>query len=73
MATKVTMTNNSEVNTPIFGSLTVGEWFTCEGELYCKVASSDEENNAFYPCGSCLTSFGMCEKVTSVDEVEICF
>lgn len=73
MATKVTMTNNSEANTPTFGSLTVSEWFVSDGELYCKVAPSDEENNAFYPRGSCLVDFDMCEKVTPVNEIEICF
>ena len=73
MATKVIMTNSNAINAT-FGNLERGEWFIADDkELYCKVAFSEEENNAFYPGGSCLTTFDKCEKVIPVDEVEICF
>jgi len=69
------MTNVSCVDrrietTPTFSQLAVGQWFECEGQVFCKVGPLLEGYNAFNPCCG-FELFDDGELVTPIEHIRI--
>ena len=73
--TNITFTDRRINYAPTFGQLAVGQWFMCEGQLFCKTESLlnktvTEDYNAFNPCGG-FELFGDEEFVEPIEHIQI--
>ena len=74
--TNVTFKDSRVENAPTFGQLAVGQWFICEGQLFCKTEpllskTATDHYNAFNPYESRFEVFGDEEWVAPIESVRI--
>lgn len=73
--TNVSCVDRRIESNPTFGQLAVGQWFECEGQIFCKVESllnktATEDYNAFNVCGG-FELFDNGELVTPIEHIRI--
>lgn len=75
--TNVTFMDRRVEYAPTFGQLDVGQWFECEGQLFCKTEPlssntvADYHYNAFNPYESRFEVFGDGEWITPIESIRI--